>query len=59
MTREIRFYEQYFIQFYLSLDASLKEKIEYVFQVIRKVDIIPKKFFKHIENTNGLYEMQC
>jgi len=58
MAREIRFYEKYFIDFYLSLDLSVQEKIEYVFKVIRTVDMIPQKFLKHIEGTDGLYEIR-
>jgi hypothetical protein len=57
MTREIRFYQNYFIDFYISLDSSVQEKIEYVFKVIRTVDRIPEKFLKHIEGTEGLYEI--
>lgn len=58
MIREIRFHEKYFIDFYLSLDLSSQEKIEYVFQVIRSVEKIPEKFLKHIEGTDGLYEIR-
>ena len=58
MTREIRFYEKHFIEFYLSLDSSVQEKIEYAFKLIRTVDRIPTKFLKHIENTEGLYEIR-
>lgn len=58
MAREIKFYEKYFIDFYLSLDINVQEKIEYVFNVIRTVDRIPQKFLKHIENTDGLYEIR-
>ena len=58
MNRKIKFYKKYFIEFYLSLDKKVQEKIEYVFQVIRKVDRIPSKFLKHIENTDGLYKIR-
>jgi hypothetical protein len=58
MTREIRFCENYFIDFYLSLDSSIQEKIEYVFKVIRTMDRIPQKFLTHIEGTDGLYEIR-
>ena len=58
MTREIIFYENYFIDFYISLDKSTQEKLEYVFNVIRTVDRIPVKFLKHIEGTDGLYEIR-
>lgn len=58
MVREIRFYEKYFIEFYLTLNSTVQEKIEYVFKVIRTVDRIPEKFLKHIESTDGLYEIR-
>ena len=54
MTREIKFYKNYFIDFYISLDPTVQEKIEYVFRLIKTVDMIPQKFLKHIESTNGL-----
>ncbi len=58
MIREIKFYENFFIDFYISLNTSIQEKIEYVFKVIRTVDMIPQKFLKHIEGTDGLYEIR-
>jgi phage-related protein len=58
MTREIKFHENYFVEFYLSLDSTVQEKIEYVFKLIRTVDRVPQKFLKHIESTDGLYEIR-
>ncbi len=58
MIREIRFYKNYFIDFYILLDSSTQEKIEYVFKVIRTVDRIPEKFLKHLEGIDGLYEIR-
>jgi phage-related protein len=58
MTREIKFYLNHFIDFYISQDSSVQEKIEYVLKVIRTVDRIPEKFLKHIEGTVGLYEIR-
>ncbi len=58
MTREIKFYKKYFIDFYISLDSPVQEKIEYVFKVIKTVDLISQKFLKHIESTDGLYELR-
>ena len=58
MIREIRFYENYFIDFYISLDSTIQEKIEYVFKVIRTMGRIPQKFLTHIEGTDGLYEIR-
>lgn len=58
MTREIKFYQNHFIDFYIDQDSAVQEKIEYVFKIIRTVDRIPKKFLKHIEGTDGLYEIR-
>ena len=58
MIREIRFYKNHFTDFYISLDSSVQEKIEFVFKIIRTVDRIPEKFFKHIEGSDGLFEIR-
>lgn len=47
-----------FIDFYISLDSPIQEKIEYIFKVIRTIDRIPQKFLTHIEGTDGLYEIR-
>ncbi|MBL7128079.1 MAG: type II toxin-antitoxin system RelE/ParE family toxin [Ignavibacteria bacterium] len=58
MASEIKFYKDYFIEFYIRLDAKVQEKIEYVFKLIRTVDRIPEKFLKHVAGTDGLYEIR-
>ena len=58
MIREIQFYKKHFTDFYISLDSSVQEKFEFVFKIIRTVDRIPEKFFKHIEGSNGLFEIR-
>jgi len=58
MAREIIFFQNYFIDFYITQDLSVQETIEYIFKVIRTVDRIPGKFLKHIEGTDGLYEIR-
>ena len=58
MTREIRFYKNYFIEFYIAQDKKVQEKIEYAFKLIRTVERVPEKFLKHIESTDGLYEIR-
>lgn len=58
MARQIIFYKNYFIDFYVSLDEPAQEKVEYAFKLIRTVNIIPVKYLKHTENTNGLYEVR-
>lgn len=58
MKRKIQFYRHYFLDFYLSLDGKDQEKVEYVFDIVRHLQIIPKKFLKHIEGTDGLFEIR-
>ncbi len=56
--REIIFHGHYFKDFYLEVNDSVKEKIGYVFRVIKTVSKVSEKFLKHIEGTDGLYEIR-
>jgi len=58
VNRKLSTYGKYFIEFYTALDKDLQEKIDWVFELIKTVDFIPKKYFKHIENSDGLYEIR-
>jgi hypothetical protein len=57
MIREIKFYKNYFITFYLALDNKDQEKIDYVFNMVRTLHQVPEKFLKHLQDTEGLYEI--
>ena len=56
--RQIIFHEHYFQEFYLEVNDNVKDKIGYVFRVIKTVDKVPEKFLKHIQETDGLYEIR-
>ena len=60
MTRErqIIFHGHYFQDFYIEQNEKVREKIGYVFRLVKTVDKIPEKFFKHLEGTDGLYEIR-
>ena len=58
MIRKIIFYESYFIEFYNKQNKKVKIKIQYVLELIKQVDRVPKKFLKHLSGTNGLYEIR-
>ena len=58
MERRIIFYKNYFIEFYQNQDEKVKTKIQYVFELIKQVDKVPEKFLKHLEGTDGLYEIR-
>ena len=56
--RSIIFHGQYFADFYLEQTSRVQEKIEYVFKVLKTVERVPKKFLKHLEDTDGLFEIR-
>ncbi len=58
MIRKIVFFESYFIEFYQKQNKKVKGKIKYVFELIEQVEQVPRKFLKHLEGTNGLYEIR-
>lgn len=56
--RQIIFYESYFQDFFIKQNSKVREKIAYVFKIINSVQNIPTKFLKHLEGTDGLYEIR-
>ncbi len=58
MIRDIIAYKDYFIKFYEKQEAKVQQKIEYVLDLIRFEKSVPSKFFKHLENTDGIYEVR-
>ncbi len=56
--RKIIFYKHYFLDFYDKQNYRVQEKIDYVFRIIRTVQNVPAKFLKHIEDTDGLYDVR-
>ena len=57
-TRQIRFFKHYFTDFFESQTEKVKDKIDHILFVISVAERIPLKFFKHIEGTDGLYEIR-
>ena len=58
MFREVITYKDNFINFYKSQDSKIQEKIEYVLDLVRFERQVPKKFFKLLENTEGIWEVR-
>ena len=58
MFREIHFYRNYFLDFYSEQNESVQEKIEFVLDLIRRIEIVPGKFLKKIKGSKGLYEIR-
>ena len=58
MQREIIVFGEYFLDFFNKLDIKTKEKITYVIDIVKFTIMVPEKFLKHIEGTDGLYELR-
>jgi len=58
LKRRILFYKDYFEDFYIRQDKKVKEKIDFVLDLIANVDRIPVKFLKHLEGSDKLYEIR-
>ena len=58
MARKLIFYKTYFLDFFAGQDERTKEKIDYVLAMISTVERVPVKFLKHLEGTDGLYEIR-
>ncbi len=58
MQRIITTYGKYFMEFYSSLTRDVQGKIDWVFELIKVADKIPKKFFSHLTGTDGIYEIR-
>lgn len=56
--REIVFYKRYFLDFYQEQGSDVQKKIDYVIGLVRDVPRLSEKFLKHIEGSEGLYELR-
>lgn len=56
--RRTKVYRNYFWEFYHAQTAAVKDKIDFVIKLVRSVRQVPEHFFKHLEGTQGLFEMR-
>jgi len=56
--RKVSAYKTYFLDFYQAQNELLQLKIEWTLRLIETTRHVPEKYFKHIENTKGLYEIR-
>ena len=52
------FYKDYFEKFFVKQTKKVKEKIIWTIELIEDLERIPETFLKHIESTDGLYEIR-
>ena len=58
MKREIVFYKHYFEEFFEKLDKKTQKKVFKVLEAVRVLDRLPEQYFKHLKNTDALYEIR-
>ena len=56
--RSIAFYKNYFQDFFDKQTKKVKAKIVWTFDLIEELQRVPETYLKHIENTDGLYEIR-
>ncbi len=56
--RDIYVYGTDFWDFYNSQNKKVQDKIDWVIGLIRTLKMIPERFFKHLEGTDGLFEIR-
>jgi len=56
--RAILFYGNYFLDFYHRQEDKTKLKIDFVLDLIKNVEKVPVRFLKHLEGTDGLFEIK-
>lgn len=56
--REIQFFENYYLDFYQELKPEVKKKFNWTLGLIATLERVPEKYFKHITNSDGIYEIR-
>lgn len=56
--RTVFLYKDYFSDFYEKQNQKVKDKIIWTLKLIETVQQVPDDYLKHIESTNGLFEIR-
>ena len=56
--RTIFFYKNYFKDFFSHQTIKVQNRILWTLKIIEEMERIPELYFKHLENTDGLYEIR-
>ena len=51
-------YGNEFWDFYYAQRTEVQDKIDWVIGLVRSLRMVPEKFFKHLEGTDGLFEIR-
>jgi len=56
--RTLIYYKNYFKGFYSRQTEQIKSKTDWTVDLIETLAIVPKRYFKHLSGTDGLYEIR-
>ena len=56
--RIVTFYKDYFVEFFVKQREKVQDKITWTLELIEYLEKIPETYLKHLENTDGLYEIR-
>jgi phage-related protein len=56
--RTVIFYKDYFSEFFTKQRPKVRDKIIWTFELIEELQRVPETYLKHIEGTDGLYEIR-
>jgi len=56
--RTVTFYKEYFTEFFIKQREKVQDKITWTLGLIEQLEKVPETYLKHIENTEGLYEIR-
>jgi phage-related protein len=56
--RTIKLFKNYYKEFYVAQTDAVRQKINQVLKMIETQRIVPVKFFKYIEASDGIYEVR-
>ena len=56
--RDAVVFGSHFWAFYRAQSKEVQSKIDWVIGLVRTIKIVPEKYLKHLEGTDGLFEMR-
>ena len=56
--RNIFFYKHYYLDFYKKQTSVVQKKLNWTIELIMTIEMVPKKYFSHMEDTDALFEIR-
>jgi phage-related protein len=56
--RQIYYYKNFYLDFFKTLKPEVQKKFNWTLQLIATLERVPNKYFEHITNSTGLFEIR-